>query len=71
MLYDVRYFVSLGLSDPDIIERLQEREAHRPTSKQRGVRQFIRTIYKCREYTQKHADDPRVARKDVLDGEAS
>jgi hypothetical protein len=50
MLYDIRYFVSLGLSDEDVIRRLHERQAHRISKKQRSTKDFIKCIASVRHW---------------------
>jgi hypothetical protein len=44
MLYDIRYFVSIGLSKEDVLIRLHERQAHRPKRKQRTTREFSKIV---------------------------
>lgn len=58
MLYDVRYFVSLGMETEDIIVSLQERQAHRTSYKRRPVSEMLRLIKQCREFNKKIAENP-------------
>lgn len=53
MLVDIRYFCSLGLSDEDVIRRLNERQAHRPCNKQRCKSDFVYALRKHREWMKK------------------
>lgn len=53
MLYDVRYFVSLGMSDDDVIKHLNERQMHRPVQKQRKASELSGCIRRFRKYMRK------------------
>jgi hypothetical protein len=48
MLADVRQFVSIGLCDDEIIRRLQERQAHRPTPERRPISELRGCILRWR-----------------------
>jgi len=55
MLYDVRYFISIGLNNEEIIQRLHERQAHRPSKKTRSTNDFLRCINNVREWNRTHS----------------
>ena len=55
MLYDVRYMVSIGLDNLEIIRQLNERQAHRPKRKLRSSSDFLICINKTREWNKTHA----------------
>jgi DNA-binding Lrp family transcriptional regulator len=60
MLYDVRYFVSIGLKDDEIIRKLNERQAHRPLKKQRKISDMHRCVVKYRNWKKnnsRHSDN--------------
>lgn len=55
MLYDIRYFFSIGLDKEEILKRLNERQAHRPFRKRRTNKDFLRAMNSHMEYVQSHA----------------
>ena len=50
LLYDVRYFCSQGLDDIDVLRKLNERQANRPSRKQRPNKELIQCVGKYRTY---------------------
>jgi hypothetical protein len=55
MLYDVRYFISMGFDNEEIIRRLHERQANRPSQKLRSTRDFLKCINRVREWNRTHS----------------
>ena len=55
MLYDIRYFASIGLPKEEILIRLHERQAHRPKRKLRTTKEFSRALDKHLAYVKENA----------------
>lgn len=67
MLYDVRYFYSLGLPDNKIMELLQLRQAHRPKRKQRSPKELASCLRRYKFFLQKHKVSRSVPKIYALD----
>lgn len=57
MLYDIRYFVSTGMTNEEMIMLLHERQDHRPLRKKRPTSSFLTCIESTREWNRLHSGD--------------
>ena len=69
LLYDVRYFYSLGMPDHKILEQLQTRQAHRPLRKQRPAKELANCLRIYKNFLKKHKVEktmPKVYEMDII-----